>query len=66
MRQIITRRLTEGELDACDLTLRDLDQIADSFVRILKATYHPRVRYPEEVQEAVQVAAEQEAVAISR
>jgi len=66
VRQIVTRRLTEGELDACDLTLRDLHQIADSFVRILKATYHPRVRYPEEVQEAVQVATEQEAVVVSR
>lgn len=66
VRQIITRRLTEGELDACDLTLRDLDRIADSFVRILKATYHPRVRYPEEVQEAVQVAAEQEAMVVGR
>ena len=62
VRQIITRRLTEGELDACDLTLRDLDKIATAFVRILKATYHPRVKYPEEVQ-AVSTVAEQEAVA---
>jgi hypothetical protein len=62
VRQIITRRLTEGELDACDLTLRDLDKIATAFVRILKATYHPRVKYPEEAQPAPAVA-EQEAVA---
>ncbi len=50
VRTVINRRLTEGQLDACDLTLRDLDEIRDAFVRILKGIYHPRIKYPEEVQ----------------
>jgi len=50
VRSVINRRLTEGQLDACDLTLRDLDQIRKAFVRILKGIYHPRIKYPEEVR----------------
>lgn len=52
VRTVISRRLTEGELDACELTLRDLDEIRDAFVRILKGIYHPRIRYPEDVRPA--------------
>jgi hypothetical protein len=50
VRNTINRRLTEGELDHCDLTLRDLDQIREAFVRMLKGIYHPRIKYPEEAQ----------------
>ncbi len=46
---VVDRRLSDGELDDCDLTLRDLQRIADSFVATLKAMYHPRVRYPKAV-----------------
>ncbi|MFQ5856511.1 MAG: HD family phosphohydrolase [Anaerolineae bacterium] len=52
VRGTINRALTEGQLDACDLTLRDLDQIRDAFVRILKGIYHPRIKYPEETRPA--------------
>ena len=62
VRSSINRRLTEGQLDACDLTLRDLDQIRESFVRILKAIYHPRIKYPEEAR-PVPVASERELIA---
>ncbi|MFN8424408.1 MAG: HD domain-containing protein, partial [Anaerolineae bacterium] len=46
---IIDRRLADGELDDCDLTLRDLQRIADSFVATLRSMYHPRIRYPNAV-----------------
>ncbi len=59
VRSAINRRLTEGQLDACDLTLRDLDQIREAFVRMLKGIYHPRIKYPEEAQ-PVRTAAERE------
>ena len=44
-------RLTEdkradGQLDECDLTLRDLKIIEDVFSRTLSGTLHGRVRYP--------------------
>jgi cyclic-di-AMP phosphodiesterase PgpH len=43
----INERLLEGELDNCDLTLRDLDRIKRSFIKQLQGVYHPRIDYPE-------------------
>jgi len=37
---------SEGQLDDCDLTLRDLNLIAQSFVRTLEGIYHARPEYP--------------------
>lgn len=39
-------RLQEGQLDECDLTLKDLERIRNSFVTVLQGIYHPRVEYP--------------------
>ncbi len=50
-RRIINDKLTNGELDECDLTTRDLDQIRSAFVKILQGVFHPRIKYPEEVKE---------------
>ena len=44
---VIRERIEEGEFDECDLTLRDLRTVADSYVGTLSAVYHPRVEYPE-------------------
>jgi putative nucleotidyltransferase with HDIG domain len=43
---VIAERLAEGQFDECDLTLRDLRVIAESFKQSLRAIYHPRVEYP--------------------
>jgi putative nucleotidyltransferase with HDIG domain len=45
--QVLAERLAEGELDECDLTLRDLRTIAESFKQTLRGVYHPRIAYPE-------------------
>jgi hypothetical protein len=37
---------SEGQLDECDLTLRDLNAIAAAMVRALEAVYHTRPEYP--------------------
>jgi len=37
----------DGQLDECELTLKNLDQIAESFVRILTSVFHTRIDYPE-------------------
>lgn len=44
---VIAERLTEGQFDACDLTLRDLRAVAVSFKSSLRAIYHPRIEYPD-------------------
>jgi putative nucleotidyltransferase with HDIG domain len=43
----IADRIREGQLDECDLTLRDLQTIRDSFKTTLQAMYHPRIEYPD-------------------
>jgi putative nucleotidyltransferase with HDIG domain len=45
-RWVIDDRLSAGQLDRTDLTLKDLDTIRRSFVKTLKNVYHPRLRYP--------------------
>lgn len=47
VRRMIREKLDDGQLDQCDLTMRELDQIADSFVYIMSGIYHSRVEYPE-------------------
>jgi cyclic-di-AMP phosphodiesterase PgpH len=39
-------RLDDGQLDECDLTLRDLALIKTSLVRTLAGTLHARIQYP--------------------
>lgn len=47
VRRIIRDRLEDGQLDECDLTFRELDIIASTFVRLLASMFHPRVEYPD-------------------
>jgi putative nucleotidyltransferase with HDIG domain len=48
--ETIKARLDQGQLDECDLTLRDLKEIQAAFVSVLKGVFHPRVKYPEPVK----------------
>lgn len=43
----VNERVLEGELDDCDLTLKDLEIIKRSFTRQLQGVYHPRIEYPD-------------------
>jgi len=45
--KIINNKFIDGQLDSCDLTLKDLEKISAVFVRILSGIYHSRVTYPE-------------------
>ncbi|MBI5117670.1 HDIG domain-containing protein [Candidatus Poribacteria bacterium] len=46
--KIVNNKFVDSQLDECDLTLKDLHNIADSFVRVLAGFLHSRVEYPEE------------------
>ena len=48
--KIINNKFIDGQLDECDLTLKDLERIAAVFIRILSGIYHSRVSYPEETK----------------
>lgn len=44
--QVIDERVKSGELNECDLTLRDIERIKATFVQVLDGIYHPRIDYP--------------------
>ncbi len=47
IRKIIKARLNSGQLDESDLTLRDLDKVAEAFAQVLSGIYHSRIEYPD-------------------
>nr|MBC8248934.1 HDIG domain-containing protein [Anaerolineales bacterium] len=50
IRKIIGSKMLDGQLDECDLTLHDLDEVRGAFVSILQGVFHPRIKYPEEAK----------------
>jgi len=44
--RVINKKFADGQLDECDLTLRDLHVIARSFLQVLRGIYHQRPVYP--------------------
>ncbi len=47
VRKIIKDKLDDGQLDLCELTLKDMDIIAKSFMRVFSGFFHERQQYPE-------------------
>jgi cyclic-di-AMP phosphodiesterase PgpH len=47
VQKIIQNVFSDGQLDECDLTLKDLSLIAASFNKILNGIFHHRIQYPE-------------------
>lgn len=50
IKSMIQKKFNDGQLDECNLSLRDLYQIEKTFVRILIGVYHHRVEYPSEIR----------------
>ena len=47
VQHLINRVFSDGQLDDCELTLKDLNNIAKSFNKILYGIHHHRIEYPE-------------------
>ncbi len=45
---------TEGQLDKTSLTLQDLYQAREAFIKALQNTYHPRMKYPEDQSSGIE------------
>jgi hypothetical protein len=43
---IFKKKLQDGMLDYCDLSLKEINTIKEVFVKILNSVYHQRVEYP--------------------
>jgi putative nucleotidyltransferase with HDIG domain len=44
--QLIMDKLQQGQLDDCPLTLKDLDTLRHTFLRITAGQFHSRIEYP--------------------
>ena len=47
VQNLISKIFSDGQLDNCELTLKDLHNIAKSFNKILNGIHHHRIEYPE-------------------
>lgn len=53
IRTLIKGKLNDGQFDECELTFRDLDQIATAFTRVVNGIYHKRIEYPSQANVTV-------------
>ncbi len=53
VQKIINKVFSDGQLDECELTLKDLHEIAKSFNKTLSGIFHHRVEYPDLTIKAV-------------
>ncbi len=47
VKKVVRGKLADGQLDECDLTLKDLYAIENAFLDVLSGVYHERVEYPD-------------------
>lgn len=45
--RLINNKFIDGQLDGCDLTLKDLHTISNVFIHILNGILHTRIEYPD-------------------
>jgi putative nucleotidyltransferase with HDIG domain len=65
VQKMVNKIFSDGQLDECELTLKDLHEIAKSFNMTLSGIFHHRVEYPEPTPRIV-VARDREAAAETR
>jgi cyclic-di-AMP phosphodiesterase PgpH len=46
VRDMVEKRIANGQLADTDLTLMDIEKIVNSFTNTLRGMYHPRIEYP--------------------
>ena len=47
VRKLIASKMTDGQLNHCQLTFSDLDKIAAAFITVLTGVFHERIEYPD-------------------
>jgi hypothetical protein len=55
VQKMLNKVFASGELNECELTLRDLHLIAKSFTRVLTGIYHQRIAYAEPAEKGQSV-----------
>ncbi|CAN5362867.1 hypothetical protein BH09SUM1_BH09SUM1_18270 [soil metagenome] len=49
VRTTVFEKFNDGQFDECNLTLRDLNVIRETFVAVLKSRFHTRIDYPKRI-----------------
>jgi putative nucleotidyltransferase with HDIG domain len=44
--QIVNSQVSDGQLDECPLTLKDLHAVSETFIQVLLGIHHHRIEYP--------------------
>jgi cyclic-di-AMP phosphodiesterase PgpH len=52
VQKLINKVFSDGQLDECELTLKDLHEIAKGFNKTLSGIFHHRIEYPEDAPSA--------------
>jgi cyclic-di-AMP phosphodiesterase PgpH len=55
VQKMVNKIFSDGQLDECELTLKDLHEIAKSFNKTLSGIFHHRIEYPEPAARLVAV-----------
>lgn len=53
IKETITRKFNDGQLDDCPITRQDLEKIKTAFLSALTGVYHPRVDYSDKKEESI-------------
>jgi cyclic-di-AMP phosphodiesterase PgpH len=56
VKSIISDRLQDGQLNDCDITLKEINVVGESFCETLKGIFHSRIEYPEMTKQKVKQA----------
>ncbi len=51
VRSIFKKALDDGQLDQCPISLKDINNLINSFTTILTGIYHHRIEYPDQIIE---------------
>ena len=54
VRKIIKSKMDEGQLEACKISMRDIQLIEQCYIRVLTGFYHTRVSYPDDLRQIPQ------------
>lgn len=46
--KVINNKFIDGQLDECELSLKDIEKISGVFIKILCGMYHSRINYPQD------------------
>lgn len=51
IRKLIKDKLDDGQLNDSDLTIKDMETIVQSFMKVFNGMYHERIKYPDKIEE---------------